>query len=570
MRGRIWILWSLVAIGTALVGTRGRAEQAGPIFTVFSNRPVVMHGAPGAWDDRYTDPGAVFYTNGQFQMLRNGFRNWPAAVQWGYVSSPDGYTWTKQSDQPVFTTAQVPYAGVAALASSGLVLDDGTWVIYFQTYGDGPGASWAIGRATAPGPTGPWVPHAAPVVRPGPAGAWDDRQVTAPSVVRTETGYVMYYEGVGQSGVGMIGQASSPDGLHWTKYDDPATTDSARVASDPVFVPGEPGTWDSPEGIGVQRPRVQHTPDGWVMLYRGGVGPPANLALGYALSADGIHWVRSENNPVLRARDIPGGTGIYFSNLVYHEGTYFVFWEVTRGTTNDVSDIYLATHQGPLPTSRVLPLPTTTPSPVPPSPGRPTPAVLPTIAVPGERRRTFAETGQTVQGLFLDYWEAHGGLPQQGYPISGRLGEVSTLDGQPYTVQYFERAVFEYHPEHAGTPFAVLLTQLGTYQYRAKYGTAGAPDQRISTDNPRFFPETGHTLGGKFRTYWETHGALAQQGYPISEEFQEASVLDPGQTYTVQYFERAVFEAHPENAPPYDVLLAQLGTFQYQQNHPLP
>jgi len=33
----------------------------------------------------------------------------------------------------------------------------------------------------------------------------------------------------------------------------------------------------------------------------------------------------------------------------------------------------------------------------------------------------------------------------------------------------------------------------------------------------------------------------------------------------VQYFERAVFEAHPENAPPYDVLLSQLGTFRYQQ-----
>ena len=32
--------------------------------------------------------------------------------------------------------------------------------------------------------------------------------------------------------------------------------------------------------------------------------------------------------------------------------------------------------------------------------------------------RTFPETGQTVQGTFLTYWDTHGGLAQQGYPIS--------------------------------------------------------------------------------------------------------------------------------------------------------
>jgi hypothetical protein len=44
----------------------------------------------------------------------------------------------------------------------------------------------------------------------------------------------------------------------------------------------------------------------------------------------------------------------------------------------------------------------------------------------------------------------------------------------------------------------------------------------------------------------------------------EKSPLD-GKTYTVQYFERSVFEYHPENQPPYNVLLSQLGTFRYKQ-----
>src|SRR4051794_36066343 len=36
----------------------------------------------------------------------------------------------------------------------------------------------------------------------------------------------------------------------------------------------------------------------------------------------------------------------------------------------------------------------------------------------------------------------------------------------------------------------------------------------------RLFPETGKTVRGKFLTYWNGHGGLPQQGFPISEEMQ--------------------------------------------------
>ena len=75
-----------------------------------------------------------------------------------------------------------------------------------------------------------------------------------------------------------------------------------------------------------------------------------------------------------------------------------------------------------------------------------------------------AETGKAVRGIFLTYWKSHGGLAQQGYPISSELQELSATDGRAYTVQYFERAVFEYHPENQSSK--VLLSQLGTFQYR--------------------------------------------------------------------------------------------------------
>src|SRR5204863_8772128 len=74
---------------------------------------------------------------------------------------------------------------------------------------------------------------------------------------------------------------------------------------------------------------------------------------------------------------------------------------------------------------------------------------------------------------------------------------------------------------------------------------------------PLYFPQTGQTGSGAFARYWAANGGLALYGYPLTEERRER--LEDGQEYTVQYFERARFEQHPENAPPYDVLLGQFG-----------
>lgn len=176
--------------------------------------------------------------------------------------------------------------------------------------------------------------------------------------------------------------------------------------------------------------------------------------------------------------------------------------------------------------------------------------------------RYFPQTGKSLSGRFLDYWNSHGGLEQQGYPISEPLMERSEVDGKERTVQYFERAVFEAHPENAA-PYDVLLSLLGTLRYSERYPSGAGSQAANRTVGSVLFPETGKRLGGAFLDYWRKHGGLAQQGYPISDEFNEVSQID-GKQYRVQYFQRAVFELHPENAgTPYEVLLSQLGTFRW-------
>ena len=189
------------------------------------------------------------------------------------------------------------------------------------------------------------------------------------------------------------------------------------------------------------------------------------------------------------------------------------------------------------------------------------PALSTERAVAQSSCETFTQTGKKICGKFLDYWNKNGGLSQQGYPLTDEVEEKSETDGKTYTVQYFERAVFEAHPDNKA-PYDILLQLLGNFEYRRRHGADGAPDQKASTTNALKFDQTGKTVGGKFREYWEKNGGLAQQGYPISNEFQERSNLD-GKTYTVQYFERAVFELHTENAgTQFEVLLSQLGKFR--------
>ncbi len=172
----------------------------------------------------------------------------------------------------------------------------------------------------------------------------------------------------------------------------------------------------------------------------------------------------------------------------------------------------------------------------------------------------FPQTGHNVGLAIKRFYDAHGGLDIFGLPLT----EVFVEDGM--MVQYFERARFELHPE-LPQEFYVSLTLLG------RHFTDGRPEPEFQWlaagpgGERHFYPESGHSLGGAFESFWQRRGGLAAFGYPVSEEFTEVNPID-GMPYLVQYFERARFELHPENAAtPYEVMLGQLGR-QFLEQRP--
>ncbi|HET7080666.1 MAG TPA: hypothetical protein VFM49_24795 [Chloroflexia bacterium] len=74
----------------------------------------------------------------------------------------------------------------------------------------------------------------------------------------------------------------------------------------------------------------------------------------------------------------------------------------------------------------------------------------------------------------------------------------------------------------------------------------------------RCFPQTGYCISGRFLTFWEQNGGLTVFGFPIGPAGVE-QYPQSGQAYLSQWFERTRFEQHPENLPPYDVLLGRTG-----------
>jgi hypothetical protein len=89
----------------------------------------------------------------------------------------------------------------------------------------------------------------------------------------------------------------------------------------------------------------------------------------------------------------------------------------------------------------------------------------------GPNRRYFEATGHSLAFSFKRFWESNGGLPIFGAPIS----EEFELGGR--TVQYFERARFEYSPERAAEGFDVTLAPLGRLAAVAR-DLALAPTER--------------------------------------------------------------------------------------------
>lgn len=169
------------------------------------------------------------------------------------------------------------------------------------------------------------------------------------------------------------------------------------------------------------------------------------------------------------------------------------------------------------------------------------------VSAQGEGERYFDDTGHTVRGPFLVFWETHGGLETLGFPSTDEFVQDGRL------VQYFERGRLEWHPENPPS----FQVQLGLLADQMDWDQPRLTASQAQTGpNCRYFFETGHAACDAFLDFFRDHGGLDVFGYPISEQYIDRDRI-------VQSFQRARMEWHPDKPANQKVQLTKIGRLAF-------
>ncbi|GAB5493134.1 MAG: hypothetical protein Phog2KO_33490 [Phototrophicaceae bacterium] len=288
-------------------------------WTLVSEEAVSPNGSFGEWNSRWNEPGAAIYYEGQYHLFVNGYPSGIGSNNGiGYRVSDDGINYEWATEDPLLRRDDFPNEPLSIAANDVIVLDDGTWVLYFHNFNSSnwPRIRGTLGRATAPAPSGPWTIDEDLILVQGEDGSWDDASVAYASVTQVEDSFVMYYVGGNSTGLESVGRATSEDGIVWIKD------------AEPVLVPnteaGEPGIFIVTEVI--------FDGEQWIMAYKS-----HSAGVGFAFSEDGVTWERYPDNPIILSTDVQNLTAIGFISFIEDdEGNNILFIEGNNSSSTQV------------------------------------------------------------------------------------------------------------------------------------------------------------------------------------------------------------------------------------------
>lgn len=165
---------------------------------------------------------------------------------------------------------------------------------------------------------------------------WEKQAAMSPDVLYDKNSglYRMWYSAGSQYEPDAVGYATSPDGTHWTKD-----------LSNPIFTGSGSYNWDAAKTTAVDVEPYGAGGTGFVMFYIG-FSDANHAQIGIAYSPDGIGgWTRSGANPVIRPGDALAwdSDAVYKPAVIHESGRWLLWYNGRRGTTEQIGR---AVHEG--------------------------------------------------------------------------------------------------------------------------------------------------------------------------------------------------------------------------------
>lgn len=304
-----------------------------PALEVVGDGPVIV---PEDFGAAYLLPGAAVKQDGTYHLYPVAFDADPSQPpRVLHLTSEDGTTWTGDADASVLDDLALELDDIGAVPSSAFIDADGTWVMYGGARQPG-GSQPIIWRATAPGPDGPWIAHPDPVLEPSDGG-WDGRITDHPTVIPTDSGYLMAYGGASHDhpNRGRIGLATSADGITWTRI----AGALAGADDDQAFGPSACGI----DARSMIEPHLLAADGGHRLIFGAMVtGSDDVMQVGAASSGDGLEWTCSPNEPIFGPEHFPLSPSLH-SFVAFNDETSTTMLVEVLGDGR--SDLWLARAQ---------------------------------------------------------------------------------------------------------------------------------------------------------------------------------------------------------------------------------
>jgi len=246
-------------------------------FTKYSGNPVMEIGSTNDWDGYYLWDLCVRDIDGEYCMWYEGVDSSNNNLErFGFASSGDGITWTKYASNPLGVIGEAD----SSISGPSIIFTGSEYMLWYSIPDNATNNKIHYSNSSD-GIT--WTkPQDDPVLTA--SQEWENSKLGYCSVVSTDNGYLMYYDG-NKDEIPEIGLASSEDGISWTKF-----------SGNPVLTLNE-GEWPSAfmyTGDIIIKDDVLH------MFYTGGNSLTTGIAkIGHAVSLDGINWLQDPGNPIL-------------------------------------------------------------------------------------------------------------------------------------------------------------------------------------------------------------------------------------------------------------------------------